>query len=45
MKFRDGNVGKQLHNKICDENNRPELNVEMEEVGTTQKKKPDWTVL
>ena len=45
VKFRDGNTGKRLHNKFCESNNPPEQKIEMEEVDTTLKEKPDWTVL
>ena len=44
-KNRDGNAGKQRHNKFCDNNNRPDLNVELEEADLSQKEEPDWKLL
>ena len=40
-KHRDGNTGKQLCNEYCDANNRPDSKVELEEVDTSPKVKPD----
>ena len=40
-KHRDGNAGKQLCNKFCDNNNHPGLKVEFEELDLSQKKELD----
>ena len=44
-KHREGNTGKQLHNELCDNNDRPDLKVELEEADSSQKEEPDWKLL
>ena len=44
MSYND-NAGKQQHYKFCDNDNCPDLKVELEEVESSQMEEPDWKLL